>query len=415
MEYNENYIYIYSGYRKAFYNLLIIYFIKYAILFISNLAILSSLNIFNESNINKYYLEKSKIKGINYLNRCLNYLNKTQITSNFNFFSSKINKFTEKPKITVIIPVYNCQESIELSLTSILNQKMKEFEIILINDNSNDNSLKIINKIKKDDERIKIINNHKNMGTLYSRCIGVLKAKGKYILNLDNDDLFLDDNVFVTIYNIADRDKYDIVEFKSLTIPNYHPKFGEIKEFFFNFHTNNLILHQPELGIFPISRNNNYRINDFLIWAKCIKTKLYQLSVNTLGKKRYSIYICWNEDISMIFIIFNLANSFIFVNKYGILHLLSKITSSFTLPFEHKIFTEFYLLDIILDFEKRNGKYKKYVVLKAYNLFNKIKKHKLSNVNKKYLRKILQKIFDCKYINQNDKIQIKKKYSKFIK
>ena len=310
MEYNENYIYIYSGFRKTIYNLLIKFFIKFALLFISNLAILSSLNIFNESNINKHYLEKSKIKGINYLNRCLNYLNKTQITSNLNFVSFKFNKFTEKLKITVIIPVYNCQESIELSLTSILNQKMKEYEIILINDNSNDNSLKIINKMKKDDERIKIINNHNNMGTLYSRCIGVLKAKGKYILNLDNDDLFLDDNVFVTIYNIADRDKYDIVEFKSLTIPNYHPKFGEIKEFFFNFHTNNLILHQHELGIFLISRNNNYRINDFLIWAKCIKTKLYQIPVNALGKKRYSIYICWNEDISMIFIIFNLANSF---------------------------------------------------------------------------------------------------------
>ena len=109
-----------------------------------------------------------------------------------------------------------------------------------------------------------------------------------------------------------------------------------------------------------------------------------------------------------------MANSFIFVNKYGILHLLSKITSSFTLPFEHKIFTEFYLLGIILDFEKRNGKYKKFVVLKANLLINKLKKHKLSKVNKKYLRKILLRIFDCKYINQNDKIQIKKKYSKYI-
>ena len=395
---------------------LVTIFIKFEILFISNLVILYSLNIFvfknkyifNESNINKHYLEKSKIKGINYLNRCLSYLNKTKITS------YKFNIFTKNPKITVIIPVYNSQKSIELSLTSILNQKMKDFEIILINDNSNDNSLKIINKMKKVDDRIKLINNHKNMGTLYSRCIGVLNAKGKYILNLDNDDLFLDSNIFVTIYNIAEHNKYDIVEFKSLTIPNYHPKFGDIKEFFFNYHPNNLILHQPELGIFPISRNNTYHINDFLIWAKCIKTKLYQISVNILGKKRYSIYICWNEDISMIFIIFNLANSFIFVNKYGILHLLSKITSSFTLPFEHKIFTEFYLLGIILDFEKRNGKYKKFVVLKANLLINKLKKHKLSKVNKKYLRKILLRIFDCKYINQNDKIQIKKKYSKYI-
>ena len=328
MKYNENYINIYRGYKTKINNLVTI-FIKFEILFISNLVILYSLNIFvfknkyifNESNINKHYLEKSKIKGINYLNRCLSYLNKTKITS------YKFNIFTKNPKITVIIPVYNSQKSIELSLTSILNQKMKDFEIILINDNSNDNSLKIINKMKKVDDRIKLINNHKNMGTLYSRCIGVLNAKGKYILNLDNDDLFLDSNIFVTIYNIAEHNKYDIVEFKSLTIPNYHPKFGDIKEFFFNYHPNNLILHQPELGIFPISRNNTYHINDFLIWAKCIKTKLYQISVNILGKKRYSIYICWNEDISMIFIIFLFIYAIINIKEMELFYLYLLVIS----------------------------------------------------------------------------------------
>lgn len=433
MKYIGNYINKYREIKKNNYNPNI-FLIKIIILFIYILTILSSINNFfinkslfynsktnkiinvklnNEANINKYYLEISKIKGINYLNRCLNYLNKTIITSNFNIFNFKF-KAKKKPKISVIIPVYNCQKTIELSLTSILNQKMRDFEIILINDNSNDNSLKIINKMEKKDNRIKIINNHKNMGTLYSRCIGALNSKGKYIFCLDNDDLFLDEKVFLTIYNLAQNGKYDIVEFKSLKIPNYHPKIEDIKECYFNFHPNNLILHQPELGIFPISRNNNYRINDNLVWAKCIKTKLYQISVNALGKKRYSIYNCWTEDISIIFIIFNFANSFIFVNIYGILHLSSKITATFTLPSDHKIFTEFYLLNIILDFEKINGRYKKYVVLKAYHLFNKLKKWKLSKVNKKYLKGILQRIFDSKYINQNDKILIKKKYSKYI-
>jgi glycosyltransferase involved in cell wall biosynthesis len=88
---------------------------------------------------------------------------------------------------------------------------MKDFEIILVNDNSNDGSLRIINKMKKDDDRIKIINNHKNMGTLYSRCIGSLNAKGKYIFPLDNDDLFLDEDVFETIYNFASEYKYNMI------------------------------------------------------------------------------------------------------------------------------------------------------------------------------------------------------------
>jgi glycosyltransferase involved in cell wall biosynthesis len=257
---------------------------------------------------------------------------------------------------------------------------MKDFEIILVNDNSIDNSLKIINQIKKVDNRIKIISNLKNRGTLYSRCIGALNAKGKYIFPLDNDDMFLDEDIFATIYNIAEKGNYDIVEFKAFTIPNYNPGIKDIKQNYFNFHPNNLILQQPELGIFPISRNNKFYSNDYLIWAKCIKTKLYQISVKALGEKRYSIYNCWTEDISMVFIIFNLANSYIFVNKYGIFHLISKTTYSFLLHLEHKMFTEIYLLDIILDFTKPNEKYKNIVVLKAFDISNKIKKYKLSQV-----------------------------------
>lgn len=58
-----------------------------------------------------------------------------------------------------------------------------------MNDNSNDNTSLIINELAKEDKRIKILNNRKNMGTLYSRNIGVLISKSKYIMNLDNDDL----------------------------------------------------------------------------------------------------------------------------------------------------------------------------------------------------------------------------------
>ena len=400
-------------------NKLINIFIKIAkisfltiILNIFNINNSNKLKLNNEKNKNRYnYEDVSKIKGINYLKMCLNYLNKSKTSLNFNIFNFKLNRYIKNPKITVIIPVYNCQNTIELSLTSILNQNMKDFEIILVNDNSIDNSLKIINKIKKVDNRIKIISNLKNRGTLYSRCIGALNAKGKYIFPLDNDDMFLDEDIFETIYNIADKGNYDIVEFKAFTIPNYNPGIKDIKQNYFNFHPNNLILQQPELGIFPISRNNKLRANDFLIWAKCIKTKLYQISVKALGEKRYSTYNCWTEDISMVFIIFNLANSYIFVNKYGIFHLLSKTTYSFLLHSEHKMFSQIYLLDIILEFSKSNEKYKKFAVLKAFDISNQIKKYKLSKVNSTFLKSILIKILDCKYISQNDKKLIKKKFS----
>jgi glycosyltransferase involved in cell wall biosynthesis len=292
---------------------------------------------------------------------------------------------------------------------------MRDFEIILINDNSKDNSSKIINEMKSYDKRIKIINNHKNMGTLYSRCIGVLNSKGKYIFMLDNDDLFLKEDIFEIIYNIAEKDNYDIVEFKAFTIPNYQPDIKDIRQNYFNFHLNNLILHQPELSIFPISRNFKIFPNDFSIWGKCIKKKVYQRSINALGIKRYSIFNCWTEDVSMIFIIFNLANSYIFVNKYGIFHILSRTTYTFKLKQDHKMFAEIYLLDIIIDFLKENQIFKKLAVLKAYDILYKIKMYKLNEVNKNFLKLILQKIFNCKYIRKNDKIKVKEKFSQYIK
>ena len=112
MKYN-NIIIIKTDYQ------LINIFIKIAI--ISILTIILSLKIFyinnsnklklnNEKNKNSYnYEDASKIKGINYLKMCLNYLNKTKTSLNFNIFNFKLNIYRKIPKITVIIPVYNCQ------------------------------------------------------------------------------------------------------------------------------------------------------------------------------------------------------------------------------------------------------------------------------------------------------------------
>ena len=76
--------------------------------------------------------------------------------------------------ISVVIPVFNCEKSINASIRSIQNQNFSEIEIILINDASSDNTSNIINTFQKEDYRLKILNNNKNRGTLYSRCIGAL-------------------------------------------------------------------------------------------------------------------------------------------------------------------------------------------------------------------------------------------------
>ena len=90
------------------------------------------------------------------------------------------------PKVSVIMPLYNCQETIIPAINSIQFQNMTQIEIILINDFSYDNTSYIVENLQKNDQRIKIINNIRNMGTLYSRCIGALVSRGEYIINKFN-------------------------------------------------------------------------------------------------------------------------------------------------------------------------------------------------------------------------------------
>ena len=223
------------------------------------------------------------------------------------------------------------------------------------------------------------------MGTLYSRCIGTLNSKGEYIFPLDNDDIFSTEDLFKYIYNIKNKYNYDIVEFKSFDVPNYdNLNIKKMKDNFFNHHPNNLILHQPELSIFPISRDNSFSPNDYHIWGKCIRTQIYKKAINSIGKERYSFYNCWTEDIIIVFVIFNFSISFIFLNKYGIIHLNSINTTTYKLLDEHKIMAELYLLDIIIEYLYKNKKNYKYIIEKA-KILGKVNIVSLINIkNRKY-------------------------------
>ena len=70
-------------------------------------------------------------------------------------------------KISAVIPAYNCQNTIKDALRSIQNENMPYIEIILVNDNSEDNSSKIIQELREEDQRIKLINKEKRKANLY--------------------------------------------------------------------------------------------------------------------------------------------------------------------------------------------------------------------------------------------------------
>jgi len=94
-----------------------------------------------------------------------------------------------EPKVSVIIPVYNADKYLRESIESILNQSFADFELLLINDGSTDNSLEIMNSYS--DKRIRVLNNHANTGLATVRNRGIDEARGEYIAWLDADDASL--------------------------------------------------------------------------------------------------------------------------------------------------------------------------------------------------------------------------------
>lgn len=91
-------------------------------------------------------------------------------------------------KISTIIPVYNSEKYIEQVMTSVINQKLKPYEIIIVNDGSNDETLIECEKFSEIYNNIKIINIENNRGVSYARNIGIKQAKGEYIHFVDSDD-----------------------------------------------------------------------------------------------------------------------------------------------------------------------------------------------------------------------------------
>ena len=125
------------------------------------------------------------------------------------------NKY-DNPKISIIIPVYNGEKTIEKSLLSIYNQNFKEIETIIIDDFSNDKSVEIINKLMKKFPSISLYQNQINKGLLYSKLTGILKAKGKYILFLYQNDFFTKIDTFSILYDEVEKNNLDILGFSSL-------------------------------------------------------------------------------------------------------------------------------------------------------------------------------------------------------
>lgn len=128
-------------------------------------------------------------------------------------------------KISVIVPVYNVEKYLAQCLDSILNQTLKEIEVICINDGSKDSSKEILEQYMKKDSRIMIIN--KTNGGYGAACnAGLRMTRGRYVSIIEPDD-YIDEKMYEDMYNLAEQNNAQIV--KSAFYEYTDPKDGAIE------------------------------------------------------------------------------------------------------------------------------------------------------------------------------------------
>ncbi|MBQ6975180.1 MAG: glycosyltransferase family 2 protein, partial [Selenomonadaceae bacterium] len=95
------------------------------------------------------------------------------------------------PLISAVVPIYNVERYIKVCIDSILAQTFQDFEIIIVDDASPDNSYNICQKLYGGNEKVRIVRHEKNQGLEPARNTGIEYARGKYIFFVDSDDFIL--------------------------------------------------------------------------------------------------------------------------------------------------------------------------------------------------------------------------------
>lgn len=209
--------------------------------------------------------------------------------------------------VSIVIPVYNAEKYIQDTIKTVEEQTYKNWELLLVNDCSTDNSKEEIKKYEKEDNRIRLIDLKENSGAAIARNTGMKEAKGKYIAFLDADDLW-DKQKLEKQIKFMKKNNYEFTftgyEFADENgIGNgkivYVPKNINYKQALKNttISTITVIFNVDKLGKDLISMPNVRRGQDTATWWKVLKTgiiayglqeslSMYRRSNNTLSSNK---------------------------------------------------------------------------------------------------------------------------------
>ena len=241
--------------------------------------------------------------------------------------------FNEIPYISVCLAALNMRLYMKQNLLSILNQSFQDFEIIIVNDNSKDETENIVRNFQSKDRRIKLVNHSENLGVYRSRIEAILNGKGEYILLMDPDDMFMNQNLFKDLHNYNLKNNLDIVEFSV-----YQQKDGEKKIFLpdnhYETHYHGFpkeIISQPELSslLYYLPGTKDYSKTICRnIWNKIIRRKVFLKVDEYIGKEYYDAFVITADDMLMNVIAYQYAQNYSNIILPGYLYNIRNVSMS---------------------------------------------------------------------------------------
>ena len=205
----------------------------------------------------------------------------------------------KKPKFSIIVPVYNVRDYLGICMESLINQTIKDIEIICVNDGSTDDSLEILQQYAEKDYRIKVCDKV-NGGSSSARNLGLDEAEGEFILFVDSDDV-LEKNACDRLYMEILQTGADIIVFGTRVFPQYVA--NKHAWLWNNLHVN--LRHYTENCVEALF---NEKPSKPFIWNKC-----YRRSIIEKNNIRFDEELGLGEDNLFLFEIYPKVEQVIYI------------------------------------------------------------------------------------------------------
>ena len=240
-------------------------------------------------------------------------------------------ELSSKPKISLVIPMYNEQKNIKKVIRSIQNQNLQDIEIVCVNDNSNDKTLEILKELQKEDPRITILTNRQNRGVIYNRIYGAIRSKGEYVTFIDADDALCNINILEKAYKVATKEhneKIDIVHYQTCgCLVDENGKMDKFAIFFtFNPNTFNQVIRAPYIGDNYFQNKKDVTGSGF-VFDKIYSRELIIRAANYIGPDVWNQNLVYIDDLLLCFAAMKNAKTIVSINDIGYWHFFDKKTS----------------------------------------------------------------------------------------